>query len=86
MLLWSEAGEAYAIPLAALQAYRLSDDQRAELEAQLGAGSDDLGGFLMEPYGEAPSFGFGAMSQGQFLALAALHPRHAGVDYRLPKR
>jgi len=44
LVLTGEAGEMYAIPQDALEQYRVSDEQRAELEEQWG---DDVSGYTM---------------------------------------
>jgi hypothetical protein len=49
LVLRAEDGATYAIPRAALEAFRLSDAQRAELEAHLGAADDDVQGQLYGP-------------------------------------
>jgi hypothetical protein len=44
LILTGEAGELYAIPQDALEQYRVTDEQKAELEEQLG---DDVSGYSM---------------------------------------
>lgn len=48
LLLRADDGATYAIPQAALEGYRLSDAQRAELEAHLGADGTDVQGYYNE--------------------------------------
>jgi hypothetical protein len=50
LLLGSDAGELYAIPQEDLEKYRVTDEQRAEVEQQWGELGDDVSGYSMELY------------------------------------
>jgi hypothetical protein len=45
MLLQTSDGGAFLVPMSALEQYRLSDEQRGELAARLGANGDDVQGY-----------------------------------------
>lgn len=56
LMLRAEDGATYAIPQAALEGHRLSDQQRTELEAQINATGADVKGFYYGPSGNVGSF------------------------------
>jgi hypothetical protein len=57
LVLRAEDGTAYAIPQTELEGFRLSEEHRAGLEAQLAAGDSDLQGFYYGPSGNVGTFG-----------------------------
>jgi len=56
LMLRADDGVTYVIPQSVVEAHRLSDEQRTELEAQLAADGADVEGFYYGPSGNVGSF------------------------------
>jgi hypothetical protein len=77
LVVGAEDGATYAIPRSIVEAHRLTDEQRVELEARLGAdsGGDTAGHQFIGTFGRSVPMGPGAGSGRGFSALAWL-PAH----------
>lgn len=56
LMVRTEDGTAYAIPQSVVETHRLSDEQRAALEARATADDGDVDGFYYGPSGNVGSF------------------------------
>jgi len=78
LIVRAEDGGAYAVPLADLESYRLTDTQWAALDGQIGTSGADVDGFGVGPNGEFI---------GEFpdWVMVKQHVEHVGVvPVRLP--